>query len=103
MDNIIFNDNIEVSITKSPDYPIEGDDIVFTANVRIVNAADYSIPDNYFLSYTWMESQDGGATYYKVGQDLENLIISNISKVFFNNLYKVQVALVNFENIITQS
>jgi hypothetical protein len=100
MDNIIFNDSIEVSITKSPDYPIEGDDIVFTANVRIANTTDYSIPDNYFLSYTWMESQDGGATYYRVGQDLEILTILNISKAFFNNLYKVQVALVNFENII---
>jgi hypothetical protein len=100
MDNIIFNDIIEVSITKSPDYPIEGDDIVFTANVRIANTSDYSIPDNYFLSYTWMESQDGGATYYRVGQDLETLTISNISKAFFNNLYKVQVGLVNFENII---
>ena len=84
MDNIIFNDNIEVSITKSPDYPIEGDDVVFTANAYIANVSDYSIPSNYFFSYTWMESQDGGVTYYKVGQDLEVLTIPSISKSFFN-------------------
>jgi hypothetical protein len=100
MDNIIFNDNIEVSITKSPDYPIEGDDVVFTANAYIANVSDYSIPSNYFFSYTWMESQDGGVTYYKVGQDLEILTIPSISKSFFNNLYKVQVALIDLENII---
>jgi hypothetical protein len=101
MDNLFFDNNIKVSITKSPENPIEGDDVVFTAVVSISQTTEeYSNNSTYFFSYTWMESKDGGASYYMVGQDLENLTIPNISKAFFNNLYKVQVALVDLENII---
>ena len=101
MNNLFFDNNIKVSISKSPENPIEGDDVVFVASVNMnQRTTNYSNNSTYFFSYTWMESQDGGASYYKVGQDLENLTISNISKNFFNNLYKVQVALIDLENII---
>lgn len=101
MDNLYFNNNISVTITKSPENPIEGDDVTFTASAVIDQPTSaYTNDSTYFFSYQWMESQDGGVTYYQVGQDLETLTIPNISKTFFNNLYKVQVALIDLENII---
>jgi hypothetical protein len=101
MDNLFFDNNIVVTITKSPENPIEGDDVVFTSSVSISDKTEnYSNNSTYFFSYSWMESQDGGNTYYAVGQDLPTLTISNISKNFFNNLYKVQVALIDLDNII---
>ena len=101
MDNLYFNNNISVTITKSPESPIEGDDVVFTATAVIDQPTPaYTNDSTYFFSYQWMESQDGGVTYYQVGQDLETLTISNISKTFFNNVYKIQVVLIDLENII---
>lgn len=101
MNNLFFNNDIVVTIVKSPENPIEGDDVVFTASVNIDQpTGNYSDNSTYFFSYTWMESQDGGISYYKVGQDLDNLTIPNIPKTFFNNLYKVQVRLIDLDDII---
>lgn len=101
MDNIIFDDNIKVSVLQSPVNPIVGDEVVFTANVIFSRPSDnYSIPNTYFFSYTWLASNDGGDTFYQVGNDTEELVITNIDTNFFNTIYKVQVALIDLDNII---
>jgi hypothetical protein len=101
MSNFIFDNDIIVSITQNPELPIEGDNVVFKAQVNMQNlTAEYSNASTYFFSYTWYESRDGGQTYYQIGQDLDTLEISNISKNFFNNTYKVKVALIDLENIL---
>lgn len=101
MENLLFDNNIKVSVTQSPISPIMGDDVTFRANVFLSNpSSNYTTINNYFFSYTWLVSNDGGNNFYQVGSDLEELIIYNIDQTFFNNIYKVQVALIDLDNII---
>ena len=101
MDNLIFDDNIKVSIVQTPTSPIDGDDVVFSARISIDNQTGaYHETSTYFFSYTWLMSNDGGNSFYQIGQDLDTLTINNISPDFFNNVYKVKIALVDLSNII---
>lgn len=101
MENLLFDNNIKVTVTQSPINPVAGDDVTFNASVFFSRPSeDYAIPNTYFFSYTWLVSSDGGNNFYQVGYDLEELIIYNIDQTFFNNIYKVQVALIDLNNII---
>jgi hypothetical protein len=101
MTTIIFNNNITVSVTQTPENPMVGDDVAFKASVALSKVSiEYKIKNNYFFSYIWLVSSDGGDSFYQVGSDLEELVVSNIDQNFFNNIYKVQVALIDLDNII---
>ena len=78
MDNLIFDDNIKVSIVQTPTSPIDGDDVVFSARISIDNQTGaYHETSTYFFSYTWLMSNDGGNSFYQIGQDLDTLTINN--------------------------
>lgn len=103
MDNIFFDNDIQVVVSQSPQNPIVGDDVVFTATATIANATqDYSYTEDptYFFSYTWLESKDGGNTFYQIGPDLDTLTLNNISDTFFTSIYKIKVAVIDLANII---
>lgn len=101
MENIFFNNSIQVSVTQTPEKPSVGDDVTFKTSVILSKTTDqYEIKDTYFFSYTWMVSSDGGNNFYQIGSDLEELIIYDIDQNFFNNIYKVKVALIDLDNII---
>lgn len=101
MENLLFDNNIKVTVSQSPTDPTMGDDVTFTANVFFSRPSDeYGVPNTYFFSYTWLVSNDGGNNFYQVGSDLEELVIYSVDQTFFNNIYKVQVALIDLNNII---
>ena len=101
MDNIFFDNDIQVVVSQNPKNPIVGDDVVFTAKATIANFTQDDTEDpTYFFSYTWLESKDGGNTFYQIGPDLDTLTLNNVSNSFFTSIYKIKVAIIDLANII---
>ena len=104
MNEILFNNEIKVSVSQSPENPQDGDTVVFSATSYIssVNNAESA---GYNFTYIWMVSYDGGISYKKIGINNSTLIIENInSQQFQNNLYKVKIILEDLEDfLLTES
>ena len=67
MDNIIFDNNIQVVVSQSPTSPADGDTVIFTAQPQVVFATGNRTElENYDFIYTWMVSYDSGLNYQKV-------------------------------------
>jgi hypothetical protein len=99
MDYIVFQNQIKVSVTKSPEIPSEGDTVIFSANASLLNAENFDI-DNYLFEYTWMVSENEGVSFYKIGDNSNTLIINDISKNFDNSIYKVKVILQDLDGFL---
>jgi hypothetical protein len=106
MDNIIFDNNIQVVVSQSPTFPADGDTVIFTAQPRILfPTGNRTELENYDFVYTWMVSYDGGLNYQKIGNSNNVLILENInSQQFNNNIYKVKVVLEDLTDfLLTES
>jgi hypothetical protein len=98
--NILLSNNIVVTVTQSPKDPLPGDTVVFQATQYIENTISYSDNNNYFYSYNWLVSRDGGSTYITAGPDLDTLTLENISSSFFNEIYRLEVTLIDLDNLL---
>lgn len=99
--NILLSNNIVISVTQFPTDPLPGDTVVFQATQSVENSVEYSDNNNnYFYSYNWLVSRDGGSTYTTAGPDLETLTLENISSSFFNEIYKLEVTLIDLDNML---
>lgn len=106
MDNIIFDNNIQVIVSQSPTSPADGDTVIFTAQPQVVFATGNRTElENYDFIYTWMVSYDGGLNYQKIGNSNNVLILENInSQQFNNNIYKVKIVLEDLTDfLLTES
>jgi len=104
MNEILFNNEIKVSVSQSPENPQDGDTVVFSATSYISSIND-AASAGYNFTYIWMVSYDGGISYKKIGTNNSILIIENInSQQFQNNLYKVKIILEDLEDfLLTES
>ena len=106
MDNIIFDNNIQVVVSQSPASPADGDTVIFTAQPQILfPTGNRTELENYDFIYTWMVSYDGGLNYQKIGNSNNVLILENInSQQFNNNIYKVKIVLEDLTDfLLTES
>lgn len=105
MNNILFNNQVVVTVSRTPSSPAEGDTVTFTATPSInLPNENYSSLENYYFSYAWMVSNNGGTSYIQIGDNNPVLIINNISKDFDSYIYKVKVTVEDLDGfILTES
>ena len=100
--DIILPNQITVRVTQSPLDPLPGDTVIFSTEVVLDNAFDYELNNNfnYFYSYEWTVSRDNGFSFVSAGPDLDTLTLENISQSFYGEIYKLEVTLIDLNNMI---
>lgn len=102
MNDVIFNNEIKVTVVQNPEIAEDGDTVEFSATPQLLFATENRTGiDNYSFTYTWMVSYDGGLSYKKTGTNTDKLVLENINtKVFNNSIYKVKVVLEDLEDFL---
>lgn len=102
MNDVIFNNDIKVTVAQSPEIAADGDTVEFSATPELLFATDNRTEiQNYNFTYIWMVSYDGGLTYKKIGDNTDKLVLENINaKVFNSSIYKVKVVLEDLEDFL---
>lgn len=102
MNDVIFNNDVKVTVTQNPEIAEDGDTVEFLATPELLFATeDRTATENYSFTYIWMVSYDGGLSYQKTGIGTDKLTLENINtKIFNNSIYKVKVILEDLEDFL---